>query len=248
MSGFQVVTPYRPFKPESDHHLTLGPFDWVGAIQMLRDSVRRSNGVETLTLTDVGTSLPVPALKFATKQKRLMLWILDVCLCYLASDAFDRDTVMVSPDCLVLGPLAPWFEADLGVVVRTEEKHRGSGRMVLNQVQFWSHAAKPMLVAFYQQALKIAKKLPDDVITWGADTVPIHQMLEPIEYGIGDRMGMRVYQIAWHQILEALTHEHIVQLEAGEAIRVSRPILDFRATRKRHMKMAYDALFPVVVV
>lgn len=246
MSAYQVVTPFRPFPPESDEHLLLGPFDWIGAIRMLEASVARSNGVPVITLTDIDTRLPVPSLTFITHERRLMLWILEVCLCYLESDAFDRDTAMVSPDCLVLENLQPWFRGELGIVVRTEEKHRGTGRVILNQLQFWSHAAKPRLVAFYREALRIAKGLPEDVIRWGADTEPIRQLLEPIEPGFWERQGLAVDLIPWHEVLEPLTRDNITRLQAGETMQVYRPVLDFRYTRKHHMAAAFDALFPAV--
>ena len=63
MSAFRVVSPFRQFVPESEPHRELGPFDWVDALRMLGASVSRSNGVETLALTDVDTDLPVPSLQ-----------------------------------------------------------------------------------------------------------------------------------------------------------------------------------------
>ena len=56
----RVVSPYRPFVPESGSHQALGPFDWVGALGMLRTSVRVACGCETYALTDVDTTLPGP--------------------------------------------------------------------------------------------------------------------------------------------------------------------------------------------
>jgi hypothetical protein len=81
----RVVTPFRPFEPESREHLELGPFDWIGAIGMLRASVERSCHCETVAVTDVDTTLPGPTFQYATTHRRLMLWILDVSLRYLES-------------------------------------------------------------------------------------------------------------------------------------------------------------------
>jgi hypothetical protein len=245
----RVISPYRPFAPESDAHQSLGPFDWIGALEMCQASVKRNSpDTEAVAITDIDTRLPVPSLQFKTTERRLMLWILDVCLRYLESDAFDRDTVMVSPDCLVLKDLRPWFaekDAEMGIVIRTEPKHRESGRVILNQVQFWRRSSRQKIVAFYHEALKLAKTLPEDVIVWGADTEPLRQLLEPIDAGVWDRAGLRVDLIEWHQILEGLTTEHKRCLAWGSPIRVSRSILDFRATRKLWMRQAFDSLIGV---
>jgi hypothetical protein len=242
----RVVSPFRPFAAESVEHLDLGPFDWVAALEMLQWSVRRNcPNTEAVAITDVDTDLPVPALSFKTTERRLMLWILDVSLRYLESSAFDRDTVMVSPDMLVLGDLRPWFTADLGVLVRPEQKHRDSGRTVMNQVQWWSHQAKPALIAFYRQALAIARTLPENVITWGADTEPIRQLIEPIELGVCVRGGLSVSLIHFGSVMVSLSKANIDRLAMGEPILVGHTVLDFKYTRKQHMRAAFESLYGV---
>jgi hypothetical protein len=241
--SWQVVSPYRPFPAESDAHLVLGPFDWEGALEMLRESVGRSCGVETYAITDVDTDLPVPAFRFETHERRLMLWILEVSLRYLESPAFDKDTVMVSPDILILGDLAPWFTADLGVLVRPEEKHQISGRAILNQVQWWRVKAKKRLAVFYRDALALATALPEDVIRWGADTAPLQQLLSPLEIGHWPRAGLAVNLIHASVPMESLSSVNINRLDQDLPLLVSRPILDFRYTRKRHMRRVFESLF-----
>lgn len=249
--SLRVVSPYRPFEPESDAHRSLGPFDWIGALEMLQASVaRNTRDTEAVAITDVDTALPVPTMCFLTTEQRLMLWILDVAARYIESTAFDRDTVMISPDCLVMGDLRPWFadsSADMGIIVRTEEKHRGTGRVILNQVQFWRHAAKDRIAAFYRHALALARTLPEEILVWGADTEPLQRLLAPIDAGVFDRAGLRVDLIPWHQVLEPLTTEHKRQLSAGEPMRTSRPVIDFRSHRKHWMRQAYESLMGVEV-
>jgi hypothetical protein len=244
---WQVVSPFRPFPAESVEHQVLGPFDWEGALAMLRESVRRSCGVETFAITDVDTTLPIPTHAFETRERRLMLWILEVSLRYLESPAFERDTVMISPDILILGDLSPWFAADLGVLVRPEPKHQESGRSILNQVQWWRVRAKKQLVRFYRQALDIARTLPEPTITWGADTVPLQRLLDPLEVGIVDRDGLSVSLIHASVPMDSLSGININRIEQGLPLLVSRPVLDFRYTRKRHMRAAFESLFPVEV-
>jgi hypothetical protein len=187
----KVVSPFRPFPPESQAHQKLGPFDWVRALKMLRKSVRVSCRCETWALTDVDTDLPVPAHAFVTTRRRLMLWLLEVCGCYLASPAFDQDTVMISPDMLVVSDISGWFTgADLGLMARLGPKH--ARRPILNGIQFWSLAGRDRLIAFYRQALACAEALPDSLIAWGADTEPLIRLLSPLSPGISERNGMRV--------------------------------------------------------
>jgi hypothetical protein len=46
--------------------------------------------------------------------------------------------------------------------------------------------------------------------------------------------------------MESLTRLQMTQLDQGQPMMVSRPLLDFRYTRKLHMRAAYDQLFPSV--
>jgi hypothetical protein len=242
--SIQVVSPYRPFPPESVEHHNVGPFDWEGALRMLASSVEQSCGCPTYAITDVDTTLSVPAWRFRTRERRLMLWILEVSLRYLESRHFDRDTVMISPDMLVRGDIRPWFTADLGILVRPEEKFQEPRREILNQAQWWRHSAKRKLAAFYRRALAIARTLPEPLLTWGADTEPIRQLVEPLEIGIVERQGLSVALIDAGEPMESLSGVNINRLAYGKPLKLGRPILDFRYTRKHHMRAVYDALFP----
>jgi len=240
----KVVSAYKPFIAESAAHRALGPFDWVAALQMLRASVTHSCGCQTFALTDLGTALPVPTHHYATRERRLMLWILEVCLCYLRSDDFDDDTVMISPDLLVFADLGRWFRADLGVVVRPLDKY--VKRPLLNQVQFWRHAAQVPLAAFYREALAIARTLPAELIEWGADTTPLVRLLSPLVVGPMSRAGLSVYGIDRRDVLAPLSTGDIARLDAGRApARPPCPIVDFKYLRKKRMAQYFAATFGV---
>jgi len=186
----RIVSPYRPFAPTSASHQQLGPFDWQDALRMLAASVATSCHCETMALTDVTTPLRVPAFAYPTTRSRLMLWILDVSLAYLASPDFDQDTVFVSPDSLVVGDLRPYFEGDLTLLVRTGDKYQH--RPILNSVQWWPIAAKDQLVGFYRQALILADAFPEPLVLWGADSEALRQLLDPIRVGLHTRAGLQV--------------------------------------------------------
>lgn len=231
-----IVSPYRPFAPESVTHRYLGPFDWIAALRMLDVSTRRNCAVPTLALTDVDTNLPVPSVKVVTTERRLMLWVLDVCLQYLQSPWFDDDTVMISPDSLVLKDLRPYaYRGDLGIVVRSAPKY--ARRPILNGLQFWSLAAKDKLVAFYAKALSLAREMPSSVIVWGADTEPIFDLISPIAIGVADRAGLSVHQIDSRGVLESY----------NPARYPTSSVVDFRNLRKQHMAQAFDQFFGAVL-
>jgi hypothetical protein len=236
----KVVTPYRPFAPESASHRKLGPFDWTGACEMLRASVTLACQCDTAILTDADTAVPGLAYRYPLRESRLMLWLLDVWLQYLESDAFEVDTVMISPDTLVYADLRPYFRADLGVIVRVAQKYRD--KPLLNGVQFWRHAAKDRLVALYRQALWISKTLPEDTICWGADTEAIHRVIAPLQPGLFERAGLTIDGIPRWTFLGEANH--------GDQDRIARglppktpplPVMDFKARRKLYMADYFDA-------
>lgn len=241
----KIVSPFRPFAPESQAHLRLGPFDWIGALRMLAASARESCHCETFAITDVDSPLPVPHHAYVTHERRLMLWILEVSLRYLESDDFDQDTVMVSPDILVFGDLRPYFGADLGVIVRMDEKYVHADRPLLNSVQWWAHAAKPRLVAFYRRALDLAHTLTEDVITWGADTVPLVALLSPLERGQSRRAGLTVLAVDQTEVMTAFSATLLRKTLAGRVVRPDVPLLDFKYGRKVYLQQYFDATYGV---
>lgn len=240
----RIVSPYRPFVPESIEHLRVGAFDWNGALKMSQASVEAVYGRGSwLAITDVDTTLPVPALKYSTTHRRLMLWIVEVCLRYLESDDFDQDTLMLSPDALLFGKVGKFFQADLGIVVRLQQKFVDSGRVILNACQCWQYAARERLIGFYKRVLAIAETLPENRIKWGADTVPLIQLLSPIiAEGVRLRDGLWVNFIEERTLMESVTEEEIAALGYGTFKRGSDlPIVDFRYTRKRFQAAYFEA-------
>lgn len=239
----RVVSPYRPFPPESLSHQALGAFDWITALRMLAVSVRVSCGCETLALTDVATPLPVPAFAYPSATSRLMLWILEVSLAYLDSPDFDQDTVFVSPDSLVLRDLRAYCDGDLTVLVRTSPKYRH--RPMLNSIQWWPHAAKDRLVAFYRIAFETACQLPERFLVWGADTEALRQHLAPMALGVVPRAGLRVAMRESSEVLHSITDRMARGLQTGRIQRPAAAVLDFKGPqRKPWMSAAFKALFP----
>ncbi len=243
--GIRVVAPFRPFAPESEWHLQTQDFDWIAAIRMMMHTAQRACRCPVHILTDVDTDLPVPSLQYQTTERRLMLWTLEVCLRYLASTDFDRDTVMLDCDQLIYRDLKPWFRrgVDLGLLVRTGHKHQAAvgGQPFLNGVQFWARRGKHRLIPFYQRALALAHTLPADLLTWGADTEAVRQLIEPIDVGIHLRSGVTVRMIESASVLEAFSKHQAHWLHEGCLPQPTSAVVDFRALRKRYMRPVYEA-------
>lgn len=237
----RLVAPFLPVPPESPHHQAMVDFDWMAAIRMLSHSAERACGVPVQVLTDHGAQLPVPSLTYATTHRRLMLWTLEVCLRYLESDDFDRDTVMLDCDQLVFEDLRRFFTpyVDLALLVRPTHKHQDTWKKVLNGVQFWSVRGKARLIPFYREALRRAEAMSEGLVTWGADTAAIRDLIEPVQLGLHERAGARVQLLNYDMVLEALSEDQIAQLARGVAPVPRRPVLDFRYKRKLHMAAVY---------
>jgi hypothetical protein len=205
---------------------------------MLATSVRYSCAVETVAITDTATQLRVPAFQFHTTETRLMLWMLDVSLRYLESPRFDRDTVLVSPDMLVYGDLSRYFVGDLGVLVRSAAKY--ADKPLLNGMQWWRYRAKHALVAFYEQALLIARTLPESLLRWGADTEPLRLLLTPLEEGLQFRCGLRVAMLPTGEIMESLTRNMMTDLYQHGETWPHVPVVDFKDIRKLSMRQYFN--------
>lgn len=241
MKSVRFVLPFRPFVAEAPHHQELAAFDWIAAIRMLIESLQRTHpGAEVHVLTDVDTDLPLPTLQYATTSRRLMLWNLEVCAAFLRSADFDRDTIVLDSDQLVYGDLTRWLapQMDLGICIRKTPKN-APGLAILNGVQFWVHRGKTRLPRFYERALEVARDLGDEAIVWGADTIALERLLDPLDLGLWYRGDLRVRLIDSNEVIEALNAAQIRHLEAGKMRPPFRPVLDFRNTRKVHMAEVY---------
>jgi len=235
----RIVACYKPFKPESDIHRAL-PFDWIGALRMLSESAEAKSGLKVYALTDETTTVPVPAFRYASRETRLMLWILDVWAQYLASDDFYDDTILLSPDMLVLDDLRRHVQpADLGILLRTNEKF-SEVMPLLNGVQFWRHSGKSELATFFRMVHARAAKMPETLVRWGADTQAMVDLLEPLRVGYSYRHGLKVYGYDASSILRPLRAVDVRRMESGKPPKpMTEPILDFRAMRKDHMARYY---------
>lgn len=245
MRPMRVVSAYRQMVPESGHHRRLGAFDWPAALAMMAASVTRSCDCETIALSDTTTDVgALPALRYTTAEPRLMLWILEVSLAYVSSNDFDRDTVFVSPDTIVRGDLRPYFRGDVTILVRSAPKYLK--KPILNAAQWWPVASRARLIHFYTEVLRVARELPDNIIQWGADSESIRRVIEPIQLGIHDRVGVRVHQCEARTVMYSIQPDMVERLETGRAsVATALPIIDFKGQRKLWMTRYVEATAPM---
>lgn len=241
MTPMRIVSPYRPFEPESPSHRKLGAFDWIEALRMLAASVRQACSCDTIAVTDVDTTLPVPSFQYATTHRRLMLWIVEVSLAYLESSDFDRDTVFVSPDTIVTADLRPYFAGDLSILVRSARKY--TRKPILNAVQWWPVASKDNLIAFYRETLSIATQLPGDLITWGADSECLRRQIDPVMIGLHQRSGLTVHMVEASRVLLSISSGAMHALDQRKRVTAGSPIVDFKGPRRKpYMRRYFEAL------
>lgn len=240
----KIVSPYRPIEPYMPFHIELAKsgFDWLKALAMLRHSAASRASVETFAITD--SVLPVPHYRYETNEPSLMVWIVEVSSAYIESTAFDQDTVMISPDALVLDRLDVFGGFDVGVIAR-QDKFANS-HPLLNGLQFWPIASKEKLIVFYREALRIARNLSDAYKRWGADTQPLVQLLQPIVQGLHNRNGLVVKMFMHGRLMRTIGVLEKRALKAGFSVPSNRcTVLDFKARNKRYMEPYFKKVFGV---
>ena len=250
----KVVAPYQCFPVEAHpESLAITTFDWCDALHMLDVSVRATyqGRVRVHALTDHETLVPVSAYRYQTQSTRLQVWLNEIRLAYLRSEDFDEDTILVSPDTLIVGDISQPFTTpmDLAMLVRPVKRFAGEWKSILNSIQWWRHASKKKLIAFYEQVIAIGQTLPEELQIWGGDTEPLRQLVEPMDLGIVRRAGLAVNMLRASDLFRSISSAEMANLVAGGRIdRPSLPILDFKYIRKPFMRPAFEQLFGEVAV
>lgn len=231
----KVVTPYRRITPYTKYHVRLANegFDWLDAIRMLASSAEKRSGVATYALTN--EPLSVPHYAYECGEQELMLWLLEVCACYLESEQFDQNTVCISPDSLVYRHL-DIFDGEFDIAFSCRKNSPAAEKKpLMNGAQWWSHAAKDRLAALFRECLEMARRLPEGLRRWGADTVPLLELLGPVEEGIWSRHGITVRYLPPGS-MRTMTTTTMRKEKMGAPVRV----VDFKGWSKLLMR-AYFA-------
>lgn len=241
----KIVSPYRPMPISTVAHANVGPFDWVDALRMLRESGQRV-GLETFAVTTPDAHLGVPAYVYPPTTDQLTVWIVEACLRYLESDDFDADTAMLSPDMLVFADPFRWLTADLVMVGRLTPKYMNAGRPLLFGAQLWSFKAKRRLIKLYQKALEISREVAATQGMWGADIEPFLTLFAPLREGRRYRSGLTVRLLTGTDWMVSLPRLDIDRMDHGLAPTwPSAAIVDFKYRRKQAMRAYFDATLGV---
>lgn len=241
MPEYRIVSPFRPFKPESKEHFLLGKFDWYMALAMLAASAKYCGGAEVVVLTDHKTAISnLPTFRYSPRCNRLMPWILDVTLSYLESDDFDRDTWFISPDMMVMKPLGGTIPngVDLMLLTHTEPLP------IINHTQFWRHSAKKNLIKFYRQCFKRALELDEEQLCWGADTEPLVHYLSPVPLAGGavHQHGLNISFVPRRDVTFRV-NERLLRKDIIDWRTASASIAEFTYGRKRLMRDYFQRAF-----
>ena len=235
----KVISPFHKIVPYKEHHVELvGRFDWLDALRMLRKSAQMRSSCDTFVITD-DADFPLPHYRYRTEETYLMLWVLEVCLRYMESEDFDQDTVFVSPDSLVMGNLDIFGGFDIAVSARPSKL---SNRL-MNGLQWWPLASRDKLLAMQRRALDIARGLPENDKLWGADTIPLLELLGPIEEGLHQN-GELVVRVFPHPTLQTVNAVTMRKLEAGRRINPHNSLVhDFKYWNKVYMVPYFQKVF-----
>lgn len=240
MSEFRIVSPFRPFKPESEEHINLGPFDWLRAMNMLKISAQYCAHTEVVVLTDEKSHIGLPAFRYKPRCNRLMPWILDVSLAYLESEEFDRDTWFISPDMMVMKELDNIVPAHADLMLLSHNEHLP----IINHTQFWRHKAKKKLIKFFRQCYERSLKLSEDHLRWGADTEPFINFLDPVPLDGGSKkyQGLNIHFLPRASIALRV-NERVLNKGSGHWQSFPVPIAEFTYGRKKHMDCFFERSF-----
>jgi hypothetical protein len=239
----RLVAPFKSIVPYKEHHIELPEGWWFDAITMLRDTGLHRAHANTYVITDEETELPfLHVLRYATRERCLMTWIVEVSLLYLESEAFDQDTVFISPDSLVRKNI-DWFDGTFDIAVTARPmKEKYQRRPLKNGLQWWPLASKERLIALYREALSIARSLSDEEQRWGGDTTPFLQLLGPIVPGLHEVGTLRV-MVFPHPTLMEITNVVMRKLREGHCPDAGAAVADFKYRSKANMADYYRRTF-----
>jgi hypothetical protein len=108
------------------------------------------------------------------QEEFLMNWILAAQLAYINSGFFDVNSVLFSPDALIIKPLSDIFskEFDVAFTDRDNKKYP-----INNGVIFLKPNNQPLLSNLWEQALLICKSYDLEIQKWFGDQLCLHDLL-----------------------------------------------------------------------
>ncbi len=157
--------------------------DYAGCLRLQRESCERV-GLRQVVITEPGALPGFTTFEAPTAELALMRAFLAGQRAYLASDAFDADTILTGADCLALYDPAPVFDGGFDIAVTT---HPFADCILNSGTIFCPLAARGKLVPIWDAALaRMGER-------WGDDQRALAAVLRPtLEHGDHDRDGLRL--------------------------------------------------------
>lgn len=166
-------------RPGHKHHR-----DYTECLTLQRQACARLGNLRQIVITEPGELLGFDTFEAPLLGLDLMRAILLGQRAYLASAAFDRDTVLTGADCLPLHDLAPVFDGGFDLAVTT---HPFADCILNTGTVFCPVEAKEKLVGVWDRALGLMGA------RWGDDQLALAAVLRPtLAHGDHRRGGLRV--------------------------------------------------------
>lgn len=120
------------------------------------------------------------------QEPHLMNWILAAQLAYIESPLFDQDSVIFSPDALVLKRLEPVFDLAFDVAFTDRKNPRWP---INNGVIYLKPEKRAELAAMWRKCLEICKSYPVETQDWYGDQQSLNDALQA---GVHTELGLQV--------------------------------------------------------
>lgn len=122
----------------------------------------------------------------ASEEEYLMNWILAAQLQFIESDFFNQDSVLFSPDALIVRPLEQIFEQDFDIGFTVRDNPRWP---INNGVIFLKPQNKEKIADYWKFAISVCKSYPVETQKWYGDQQSVHEVYAQ---GSHEQIGLNV--------------------------------------------------------
>jgi hypothetical protein len=147
-----------------------GDDQYLSMIDLAFKSARRLGYTPVL----VGNTKHADIIFSEKEEDRLMNWVLAAQIAYIRHPMFDCNSVIFSPDALIVRPLQPIFDEVFDVGFTDRQNPRWP---INNGVIFLKPQHKERIAAFWEDGLKICKAYPEDIQNWYGDQQCLKDLL-----------------------------------------------------------------------
>ncbi len=162
----------------------------------------------------------------------LMVWILEAQKAYMESKYFTKDSILFSPDALIIKPIE-FPKCDLGVTLNYLQpvKH-----LLNNGVIFIKPRHKDKLIKLWDDAIRICKSYPQGIQEWGGDQMALQEALVTSDW---EPYGLKVKLLNCEDYNAPMTKNNPTE---DERVLKKAKIIHFKGERKRKMAQIWRDL------